>query len=429
MDTFRQPVIQDAGVAVVLLAGTAVLNDAGGSVRKGVGLPLDGPWPPQLTYWWLASVICVLTVMVRRRWPIAALVVACGATVAHMAVVAGPTPADLAVPIALHAVALRHRSTVSLAFLGGAVVAACGWSAYVAFDGRVDGWVFRGSPEPEAELVVRKPNAPTLPAPDQQPRLPLGPTDWGGIPILVPVLVAGWAIGSGARSRRAYLDELTARARDLERERDQQAALAAAAERARITRELHDVIAHGLSVIVMQAQGGTAAFPKHPQDTLAALDTIVETGRASLADLRHVLAASGPSATHPVPGLVRLPHLVDQVRASGTPVHLHIDGSPEELPTAVDLAAYRIVQEALTNIMKHTVTGTRARVNVTYGERDLLVEVVDDGLATVPPSDGGNGLRGMRERVAVLGGTISTGPGEQRGFAVQVRLPYTSVPA
>ncbi|MFE0150267.1 sensor histidine kinase [Nonomuraea sp. NPDC059007] len=431
MDTLlRKPAIQDGGLAVALLIATIVLNDAGTSVRRGAGLPVDGEWPAALTIWWTATAVCVVAVAVRRRWPVTALAAACLATVAHMAVIAGPTPADLAVPITLHAVAQLRRRTLSLALSGATLLVATGWSAYVALDGRLDGWSVGESPGAEAELVVRlplgKPQA--VPAPDEQDRPPIGPTDWGGFPILLPVLVAAWAMGAGARHRRDYLDELTARAHDLERERDQQAALSAAAERGRITRELHDVVAHGLSVIVMQAQGGAAAFARRPQDTIAALDTIVETGRASLADMRHVLAATGPPSTHPVAGLVRLPHLVDKVRASGTPVELHVSGSPKPLPTAVDLAGYRIVQEALTNTMKHAGHGARARVDLTYGERELIVVVSDDGLTARQPGNAGNGLRGMRERVWVLGGSISAGPGPD-GFAVHARLPFDGGPA
>ncbi|WP_327092155.1 histidine kinase [Nonomuraea sp. NBC_01738] len=422
----REPAIRDAALAAALPAATVLLFDAAGGVRGNNGLPPDGPWPVQLTVWWGASAVCVLAVLLRRRLPVAALTAAVLATLAHMAVIAGPTPADLAAPILIYTVARRHPRKVSLALLGGVLVVAAAWSAYVALDGRRDGWAFGEPPGPHAELLVRPPpgKPEPLPVPEAENRLPAGPTGWGGLAVLAPALVTGWATGWSARSRRAYLEELTARARDLERERDQRAELAAAAERARITRELHDVVAHGLSVIVMQAQGGAAAFAKRPQDTLSALDTIVETGRASLADMRHVLAATGPSSPHPVPGLARLPRLLEQVRASGTPVSLRVDGPERTLPTAVDLAAYRIVQESLTNTMKHAGQGASARAEITYGGRELLVEIHDDG-GTHPPSPGGNGLRGMRERVAVLGGSITAGPGAD-GFAVRARLPYAN---
>ena len=269
---------------------------------------------------------------------------------------------------------------------------------------------------------------------------------WGGLPLLGSVLVAAWAVGSGSRTRRAYLDELHARARDLERDRDQRAALAVAAERGRISRELHDVVAHGPSVMVIQAQGGAAALAHRPAATQAALAAIVATGRDSLADMRRVLAAVGePDARwHPAPGLAALPALLAQVRRTGTPVRLRIDGTPVALPSPVDLSAYRIVQEALTNTMKHARSGATAEVVLGYRYTEISIEVVDDGqpptvagtddpAAAGPPSNGpsgdgqrGNGLRGMHERVRLLGGRLAAGPEPGGGFAVGAAIPVGS---
>jgi signal transduction histidine kinase len=230
------------------------------------------------------------------------------------------------------------------------------------------------------------------------------------------------------QSRRAYLGELEARARDVERERDQQAALAVAAERARISREMHDVVAHGLAVIVMPAQGGAAAFAKRPADTLTALDAIVATGRASLADIRHALAAPFvdgqiDDSARPVPGLAQLRRLVDQVQQAGTTVQLHIDGSPRPLPTRVDVSSYRILQESLTNTMKHAGPEAAAQVIVSYRSDELRLEVSDNGAGQSIPDGTGNGLRGMRERAALLGGEVVTGPGPDGGYVVRARIP------
>ena len=189
-------------------------------------------------------------------------------------------------------------------------------------------------------------------------------------------------------------------------------------ERLRIAREVHDVVAHGLAVIVMQAQGGAAAFAKRPADTLAALDTIVATGRASLADLRLVLAEAG----QPMPGLAHLPHLVEQVRQAGTPVELHITGSPRTLPTGVDVSAFRIVQEALTNTLKHA-GPAHAWVAVRYAGEDVEIEVANDGNSDNPGDGGGHGLVGMRERVALCGGELESGPRPGGGFKISARLP------
>jgi signal transduction histidine kinase len=300
---------------------------------------------------------------------------------------------------------------VSLALLGAVLAVTAAWSVYVSVDGNVDG------------LAIGV-GGHTSPRSGEGSGM-FGPTDWGGIPVVGSLLVVAWAIGWGVQSRRAYLGELMARARDVERERDQQAALAVSAERARISRELHDVVAHGLAVIVMQAQGGAAAFAKRPADTLAALDTIVATGRASLADIRNVLSAPEQidGSARPVPGLAQLPRLIDQVRQAGTPVQLYLNGSPRPLPTSVDVSSFRIIQEALTNTMKHAGPGARAQVMVSYGSDEVRLEASDNGASKSTPGGIGNGLRGMRERAALLGGEVVAGPGPDGGYIVRVRIP------
>jgi signal transduction histidine kinase len=222
------------------------------------------------------------------------------------------------------------------------------------------------------------------------------------------------------------LDELRAHARDVEHERDQQAALVVAAERGRISRELHDVVAHGLSVMVIQAQGGTAALDSDPADTRTALEAIVTVGRDSLAEMRRVLAAVGEQEDpwHPQPGLAQLPILVAQVRKVGTPVRLRIDGTPTSAAPTVDLSAYRIIQEALTNTMKHAGPGAQAQVLLTYDELGICLEISDDGRGVVSTGQSGNGLRGMRERATLLGGELTAKPGPEGGFIVRAILPF-----
>jgi signal transduction histidine kinase len=428
----RRSSFQDAGLAALLLTGTWVV---GGAAATPVisGSFAEAVWLREPPARWFLIGVCVAAVAVRRRWPVPALAAASLAALIQMALAAGPVPADLAVPIILYTVAAHRRRKVSLGLLGAGLAVVTAWSVYVALDGKADGWLYEGRPfgvggeerRPEASGLPPQRAAPDGPRQDGRGFTTIGPTDWGGIPVLGSLLVLAWAIGWGVRSRRAYLGELTARAQDLERERDQQAALAVAAERARLARELHDVVAHGLAVIVMQAQGGTAAFAKRPADTLAALDTIVATGRASLADIRHVLSASGQidGPARPVPGLAQLPRLVDQVRQAGTPVELHVDGSRRPLPTGVDVSSYRIVQEALTNTMKHAGPGARAQVAVSYVSDELRIHASDDGAGESAPGGAGNGLRGMRERVALLGGEVTAGPGPDGGFVVRARIP------
>jgi signal transduction histidine kinase len=426
---FRRPSLQDAGLAALLLASTWALHSVGPPPVVS-GPFAEAAWLREPPARWVLIGFCIAAVTVRRRWPIPALAAASFAAVVQMALAAGPVPADLAMPIVLYTLAAQRRRTVSLALLGAAMTVATAWSVYVALDGKTDGWLRLG-PSRGGQSASETPAAPAPgaardgPRPGGQERVTFGPTGWGGIPVLDSLLVVAWAIGWGMQSRRAYLGELTARARDLERERDQQAALAAAAERARLTRELHDVVAHGLAVIVMQAQGGAAAFAKRPADTLAALDTIVATGRAALADIRHVLSASGQidDPARPVPGLAQLPRLIDQVRQAGTPVKLHIDGSPRPLPTGVDVSSYRIIQEALTNTMKHAGPGACAQVVVSYRGDELGLEASDNGTGEPASGGTGNGLRGMRERAALLGGEVTAGPRPDGGYLVRARIP------
>jgi signal transduction histidine kinase len=406
----RRSPFQDAALAALLLTGTWAGNGAA-ATRVISGPFAEAAWPREPPARWVLIGVCIAAVAVRRKWPIPALASASLAAVVQMALVAEPVAANLAVPIILYTIGAHRRIKVSLALLGAVLAGTAAWSVYVSVDGKTDGFAIGGG----GQTSLRGGEGSGT----------FGPTDWGGIPVVGSLLVVAWAIGWGVQSRRAYLAELMARARDWERERDQQAALAVAAERARISRELHDVVAHGLAVIVMQAQGGAAAFAKRPTDTLAALDTIVATGRASLADIRNVLSApehiDGPA--QPVPGLAQLPRLIDQVRQAGTPVQLHLNGSPRPLPTSVDVSSYRIIQEALTNTMKHAGPGASAQVMVSYRSDEVRLEASDNGASESTPSGVGNGLRGMRERAALLGGEVVAGPGPDGGYFVRVRIP------
>lgn len=198
-------------------------------------------------------------------------------------------------------------------------------------------------------------------------------------------------------------------------------------ERDRIARELHDVVAHSLAVIVSQAQGAAYVAGTRPDRAVAALDTIAETGRDALADMRGLVGVlratpAGP-AEPPQPGLADLAELVAGVRCAGLPVELAATGSPGRLAAATQLAAYRLVQEGLTNTLKHAGPGATARVGLTWTEAELVVEVTDDGAGPVAGGAGGHGLAGMRERVALAGGTVRAGERAGGGFAVRAALP------
>jgi len=231
---------------------------------------------------------------------------------------------------------------------------------------------------------------------------------------------AAWLLGDSLRTRRSYLHELEEKAARLERERESEARRAAAEEQARIARELHDVIAHALGVIVVQAGAADDVFDTDPSRARGPIRAIDTAARTALADLRRVLGLLNADYT-PQPGLDQLEPLVDQVRATGLDVSLRISGAPRPLPAAVDLSAYRIVQEALTNVLKHA-HAEHVDVRVGYG-KELAVEVRDDGHSALNGHGSGNGLIGMRERVALLGGTVEAGSAPGGGYRVAARIP------
>jgi signal transduction histidine kinase len=241
-------------------------------------------------------------------------------------------------------------------------------------------------------------------------------------------LITAWILGDSARAHRLYAAELERRAARLEQERAVQARRAVAEERARIARELHDVVAHHVSMMVVQAEAGPVVVASDPARAAGAFDSIAGTGRQALVEMRRllgVLRSDGEAAPSlaPQPGLAQVPTLVEQVRRAGLPVELVVEGEPGPLPPGVDLSAYRIVQEALTNTVKHA-GSARARVLVRYGEHDLELEVLDDGAASRgAAAPGGQGLVGMHERAHLFGGELRAGPRPEGGYAVAARLP------
>lgn len=258
------------------------------------------------------------------------------------------------------------------------------------------------------------------------------------IPKLALFAIA-WVVGDNVRTRRAYLAELVARAERLEREREEKAERAVGEERARIARELHDVIAHNVSVMVVQASAGEEVFDINPDRARESLSAVASTGRAALAELRRLLGIIRAEEDHeavdsytPQPGIERLGELVRQVRETGLEVELSVLGKPCEMPEAVGLCAYRIVQEALTNTLKHA-HASAAQVTVRYVGDALELQVLDDGRAT-PPVNGngttsGHGLIGMRERVALFGGELTARRRPEEGYEVRARIPLAEWPA
>jgi signal transduction histidine kinase len=433
----RRQLTADLGLLALLAIASALL---GADVFLGTqfeqkllsSFSSEHAWRLHVLWWWLAALPAMAGLLIRRRWPVPAFLLAAASAVLHLL---DPhfahLPIDFVVLVTLYAVASHARSRrVGVLLLAAAVLGLCAITLALQFG--------VGQNTDTKRTVINKAAAhgkqtgqtittPSLPA-AAYPAFSEA---------VVPALLLGiaWAVGDSTRTRRAHLTTLEQRAADLERERDQRAALATAAERSRITRELHDVVAHGLSVMVVQAQGGAAALRRHPDRTAAALTNVIDTGRASLAEMRRLLglARANPGQAPdlaPQPGIGALPALVDQIRDAGTAVRLRVEGEPVPLPPSVDLSAYRIVQEALTNTLKHAGDGAQATVRLMFQPGELEIDVADDGGGPVLERDrdavGGNGLRGIVERVGLLGGQVAAGPRDEGGFRVHAVIPVAA---
>jgi signal transduction histidine kinase len=249
------------------------------------------------------------------------------------------------------------------------------------------------------------------------------------------VVAAAWLLGHFAHNYRAYAARLEERTAELERAREELARRAVVEERLRLARELHDVVAHAMSVIAVQSGVGAHIATTQPKEARRSLAAIEATSRAALEELRRLLGVlrqenepKGDLA--PVPGLANLDGLLAEAAKAGLAVRLQVNGTRPPLPAGVDLSAYRIVQEALTNVVKHA-GSARAQVVVGYGDQEVRVEIIDDGRGAVTSvSDGrvgsGHGLIGMRERVQAFGGDLQTGPRPGGGFRVAARLPLAA---
>ncbi|HEY6497067.1 MAG TPA: histidine kinase [Trebonia sp.] len=334
----------------------------------------------------------------RRRLPLAVLLVTCAMGLAQVLTVvhdgSGSSPRtppglyDLGIVIAVYsAVAYGARLTRLLAVACGIAGAVAGTMAWL------------GTLNTENRLI-------------------------GSGVLLAPVLLA-WAVGTATRTRRAYLAALVERAERLEREREALARVAVAEERERIAREIHDIVAHSVSLMVVQSDGADAAIEQRNMDEVRkAIAAIGRTGRDALTELRLLLGVlrANDEIAGPQPGTGQLEELI---KSAPVPVRLRVDGPHRELPQGLALAAFRIVQEALTNTIKHAGPGASADVRLNYLTSALEVEVTDDGTGAGAPGLTGHGLIGMRERAAMFGGTLAAGPRPAGGFRVLARLPWT----
>ncbi len=364
------PLVQDGLLAALLFAATF----SAGRAEGRVGL--------------LLQTALVLPLVWRRKAPRTVFLLVSGAALAQWLL--GPQlPADVALLIALYTVAAwseRRWAVAAGAVLeAGILLASWRWAA----DGRF------------LACVV----------------------------VLTAMAAAAAVLGSNIRDKRAHLAELEDRAVRLERERDQRARLAAAEERTRIAREMHDIVTHNLSVMVALTDAAVYAQRHAPGKATAVMHQISETGRQALTDMRRslgVLRAGEPDAErHPPPGIAQLEALAAQMRAAGLATRLEMLGDHLPVPATAQLTVYRLVQEALTNTLKHAPSGTRAEVAVRCSPGTVDVTVTDDGTAPTGPSSPGQGLTGMRERIAAYGGAFTAGLLPGGGWRVQARLDLT----
>ena len=340
-----------------------------------------------------------IPVAARRESPVLAFAAVIAVGAIQVAVSPWPSGADIAIMVALYTLAVarpRKESLLGLAAcLAGAGVACVRWGGF-------------HHTKPTSALMLL------------------------GL-LSVPPLVA-WLLGDSVRWRRGYYAALEERARRLERERDAFAQVAAAAERARIAREMHDVVAHHVSVMVVQADGAAFALDASPDRARQAIGAISQTGRQALSEMRRLLGVLRSPETQatrePVPGVADIHELISQTRAGGIPVTLTVEGESRPLPGGPDLAVYRVVQESLTNVRKHA--GPRASVAVTlsYAGAGLAIRITDDGRGAAATGgrgagggNAGHGLTGMRERLALYGGQVTAGPRPGGGYQVDAWLP------
>jgi signal transduction histidine kinase len=449
--------LTDAALAAALLAATlgpglvtGLLVDAkpglSTSYLSRSGIPVDLPW-------WVFAGLAIAGVVVRRQSAVLALVLTGVGTCGHLILQTKFQLLDLALPLVLYTVATVARKRrfalaalaltmvlTYLAMLGARIEFEQSQKSAITDKQARQGveQVVKDAKQAQADAEQAQQDAatkqqvnPTKVATPADARISVDALVETGQSVLEMwlLLVAGYAVGDGMRSRRAHLAAVEQRTADLAREERQRAALAVAAERARITRELHDVVAHGMSVMVVQAQGAAAALERHPERTATALSHVIEVGRSSLAEMRRLLAAgradpADDARLTPLPGIGAVPELVDQLRSAGMRIELHIEGVPDAVPATVDLSAYRIVQEALTNTLKHAGPEAGAWVRLQFDPEFLRVEVTDDGKGLAEGADEqGNGLRGIAERVAMLGGALETGRAQERGFRLGATLP------
>lgn len=385
----RHPLFADiliAGVCLVISAGPVIVARRFPEGAQPAAEDWDRAWPVIAT----VVVLGCFALLVRRRFPVA--VFAASMTVALCYLLA---PVSLGGP-------LLGVATYTLAVYRGTRT----WLLAVGFGLST------------LALIAGSLGAAGLIRPD---------IAWNSIIGEGITMLIGGLIGSNVGGRKRYVEALIAHSQRLLVERDQQAQLAAAAERERIARELHDIVAHSLTVMVALAEGVAAS--QDVDRTRPGAEAIAATGRDALRDMRATLGVLRDASPVPFAPIVRdsTADTVASARAAGYDTRLTVTGDASTAPAGTQLAVSRIVQEAVTNVIRHAVAATRIDVDVTHSEDGVTVTVVDDGRPVTAPSHSpGFGLQGVRERVELAGGSVSAGPGERRGWAVRARLPRRS---
>jgi signal transduction histidine kinase len=380
----RDWLVLDGVLAVVFLAATIarIPNPEHSSQLSGTAWDVVR---------YVAAVMASVPLAVRRRWPVPVLAVVTAGD-AVLVALGSHGPALIGVAFAIYTVAVTSTRRVPLR-TAGAVAGVMLLSALVA---------------------------------------PGGP-EWAGVIAGPAVVLVGWFAGESKRARRAYAQSQAERAAEREREREERVRQAATDERLRIARELHDIVAHAMSVIAVQAGAGRMVIDSQPEETRAALSIIETTSRRALREMRRLVGvlrqpedATG-AELEPAPSLRHLDELIRQTTRAGVQVDLDVTGDVRPLPPGVDVSAYRIIQEALTNVVRHA-GPTAAHLHVSFGPRDVTIELLDEGFAadTDPrhqaTNGSGHGLVGMRERVALYHGELLTEP-SGHGYRVLARLP------
>lgn len=412
----RHPRVMDAVVVVVflVLALLSVLTTTGMVLDSGLLADDDRAVGLLLACGVGTSVLAAASLVWRRAAPVVVTAALAVLAVASLLVSGTLGALDLALACGLYAVAASRPPRTAWLTFGGTMLVVAG-----------AGWVWERTDLTNPDITVITPEDPGGVAPV------LSTTPWQSHVLsttgLLVVLLIALSIGTSVRNRRLHVADLVERTNALARDRDQQARLARAAERTRIAREMHDVVAHSITVMVALSDGASAALNRSPDAARTALDELSSTGRGALADMRRVLGVlDGHDAPlEPQPGQDDLTGVVERFRAAGLPVHARGLGTPLPEETTFRLAVHRIVAEALTNALRHAPGTTRVLVDLRRTDRAVEVEVVDEG-TSLPVADAGGagrGLIGMRERAAVYGGTVDAGPTVRGGWRVHVILP------